>query len=839
MEMRLLLLQLQVSIAVILILALRQGMKKLPKIYSYLLWILIFGRLLCPVALESRIGFMPSAEESARWMGQVLTDGYEEVLFRETERGTQAGSPRRIGMAGSKMVMDSGSEQELAGEAFRADSADLADQKREGEASDNKEGTAWTLAVILVWAAGVLGVLGYNAVALVRVRRKLRGACPLKDVYQIKNVYICRNIRIPFTMGMFHPRIYLPENMEGAELEYVLCHEGVHVRRKDYLVKNLAFLLTALNWFNPFVWTAFHFLESDMEMSCDEKVVKLMGADIKRQYSQSLLNFAVERGRIAVTPLTFGENNVKNRIKNVLSYKNTRKWSLVLGIAVCFVIGVTLFTTRAEGSGAGGDGQGQIPYGNGDAQNGISDRSGADGDQSGNPDAGGSKGGNTGIGSPSGESPDSGSVNGGNSGAGNTDSKGEVYWSGDITVYGQHQTPEEVTVEICQDGIYRADGGERICLYSGYISPELCWCDEGGILYFTVDYDYEEGNGDYLADRVCRVDLMTGESDKETLRIDGEPVSDKDIHIMYVAEGFVIMHMNESADEIMIPLVNTGNTPLTAGHIWKGKAVADLNEDEQDAFGMAVRKQLLDNPGLLVELSNRTLNETFALLDMDGDGRAERITLSKDPNMSSAASNLRIYDAYQLQAGSSRLTGQADYLSNYIWAFSPDGSRIVLALYADKDGVEPETILFSYDDGEIREIGRCQDDVRYFTVENGIIKGSSMFYDTLMPLCLEIHYQINQEGILELIPQEIYDFMSCNGELLVDLPLHDSPNGEEIHVMEPQSVCLMKIDKTFQWIYLEGKEGGAGWFKLDGDMRDHITELDMDANEVFELFYAG
>ena len=805
MEMKLLLLQLQVSMAVILILVLRQGMKRLPKIYSYLLWILVFVRLLCPVALESRIGFMPSAEESARWMGQVLADGYEEELFHEPERGTQAGNPGGTGMAGSKMVMDSGSEQELAGVAFRADTADPADQKR--ETSDNKGGTAWTLALILMWAAGAAGVLGYNAVALVRVRRKLRGACPMKDVrlpiphvFRIRNVYICRNIRIPFTMGMFRPRIYLPENMEGAELEYVLCHEGVHVRRKDYVVKNLAFLLTALNWFNPFVWTAFHFLESDMEMSCDERVVKLMGADIKRNYSQSLLNFAVERGRIAVTPLTFGENNVKNRIKNVLSYKNAKRWSLVLGIAVCFVIGVTLFTTRAEGSGAGGDGQDQVSYGNGDAQNGISDRSGADV---------------------------------------NTDNKGEVYWSGEITVYGQHQTPEEVTVEICRNGIYRTDGGEQKCLYSGYISPEVCWCDKDGILYFTMDYDYEEENGEYLVDRVCRVDLMTGESDKETLRIDREPVSDKDIRTIYVAEGFMIMHINESADEIVIPLVNTGNTPLTAGHMWKGKAVADLNEDEQDAFGTAIRKQLLDNPGLLVELSNRTLNETFVLLDMDGDGRAERITLSKDPNMSSAASNLRIYDAYQLQAGSSRLTGQANYLSNYIWAFSPDGKTIVIALYADRDGVTPESILYSYYDGELKEIGRCEDDVRNFTVENGIIKSFSVFYDTLMPLYLEIHYQINQEGMLELIPQEIYDFMSCNGELLVNLPLHDSPDGEEIHVMEPQSVCLMKIDKTFQWIYLEGKDGDAGWFKLDGDMRNHITELDMDADEVFELFYAG
>lgn len=822
MEMKLLLLQLQVSIAVILILVLRQGMKRLPKIYSYLLWILVFGRLLCPVALESRIGFMPSAEEGARWMGQVLEDGYEEELFHGPEKGMQAGNPGGTGMSGNKMVMDSGSGQEPAGEAFRADTADPADRKR--EASDNKWGTAWTLAVILVWAAGAAGVLGYNALALVRVRRKLRGACPMKDVrqpiprragnteksvfpvigaqdvFQIKNVYICRNIRIPFTMGMFRPRIYLPENMEGAELEYVLCHEGVHVRRKDYVVKNLAFLLTALNWFNPFVWTAFHFLESDMEMSCDEKVVKLMGAGIKRNYSQSLLNFAVERGRIAVTPLTFGENNVKNRIKNVLSYKNAKKWSLVLGIAVCFVTGVTLFTTRTEGSGAGGDTQGQSTYGNGEDQNGISDRSGADV---------------------------------------NTDNKGEVYWSGEIAVYGQHQTPEEVTVEICRNGIYRADGGEQKCLYSGYISPEVSWCDKGGILYFTMDYDYEEGNGEYLVDRVCRVDLMTGESDKETLRIDGEPVSDKDIHIIYVADGLVIMHINESADEIVIPLVNTGNTPLTAGHMWKGKAVADLDEDEQDAFGTTVRRQLLDNPGLLVELSNRTLNETFALLDMDGDGRAERITLSKDPDMSSSASNLRIYDAYQLQIGSSRLTGQADYLSNYIWAFSPDSKIIVIALYADRDGVTPESILYSYYDGKLKEIGRCEDDVRNFTVENGIIKSFSVFYDTLMPLYLEIHYQINQEGMLELIPQEIYDFMSCNGELLVNLPLHDSPGGEEIHVMEPQSVCLMKIDKTFQWIYLEGKDGDAGWFKLDGDKGNHITELDMDADKVFELFYAG
>ncbi len=883
MGVRLLFLQLQISAAVIIILLLRQGMKRLPKIYSYLLWILVFGRLLCPAALESRIGFVPSLEEVSRWAGRTFLG--EEYVSHGSDGDLWLWDSLAEEDVGSKAVMDSAAalgKAELSGKKGTAvpgqNGAVLRTEPEKGpekEEGDVEKGVfrigglrigltggfeerqiLFRALVILLWVTGAAVVLGYDTAALFRVRRRLGGAVGWREAHGTeaapvigrlfsrqgflgrrrnfgqKDIYFCDGINVPFTIGVFRPRIYLPTGVRGEELEYILCHEGVHIRRRDYLVKSMAFLLTALNWFNPFVWAAFHFMENDMEMSCDEKVVKILGTNIKRRYSQSLLNFAAEGGQIAMTPLTFGENNVKGRVKNVLSYKNARKWSVVLGIAILIGMGTLLFTTRAEGAQTqGGDAGGDIsdvnrPQGNGGsgAEEGGSDVNRQQGNS-------GSEVSSGRDGTDENESHVSrdGSGNG-NSGAG---SPAEVYWNKDLTAYEQGQT-SRAAVEMRSDGIYKLEQGQWSCLYSGYISPDVRWCDENGILYFTLDSDYEEKDEAYLVDLVCMLDLGTGAFDGETLLIDGEPVRDTDIDILDVSMGYVILYAREKS--VAVPLVNTGDTALTIGHTWQGKAVAKLEEGERDAYGAAVREELLSSPGLLLELSNRSLKETFALLDLDGDGSAERIVLSADPEKEPG---LFPYDSCRFQVEDSWLDGRMENLSNCIWAFSPDGSRIVLALYSDS-GQDPRTILFSYDEGELREVGNLPQDIRDCTVADGRIRGFTVLYDAIMPLYLQISYRFNQDGLLEPVPQDIYELIVIGeGELLVSLPVHDSPEGTEVHSMEPQPIYFKKIDSSCQWIYLEGENGDGGWFKVDGERRSRIEELSMDSDEVFELYYAG
>ena len=341
MAIQLLILQLQIVIAVIVVLLLRSTvMRKLPKVYSYILWILVFVRILCPVTYETDFGIIPSREKSAEWVQQVLYeqgDTVSDVVHGQQDIGDEPDFNYEEDSTG-KAEYKQGGKGVPTGDPYYG--------MRKEEFAPGSIGriiSAGFLILSVVWVSGTVLVLGCNAFALMQIRRYIR-----KAEFFEKNVYLCGGIASPFTLGLFHPRIYLPKGLNEEERDYIICHEQVHIHRKDYLVKNAAFLLAALYWFNPFVWIAFLFLERDMEMSCDERVILLMGEDIKRGYSQSLLNFAKGKAEGAMTPLTFGENNVKQRVKNVLSYKNAKKWSAIAGIMILAISGVILFTVQSK-----------------------------------------------------------------------------------------------------------------------------------------------------------------------------------------------------------------------------------------------------------------------------------------------------------------------------------------------------------------------------------------------------------------------------------------------------------------------------------------------------------
>lgn len=349
MEIQLFLLQLQIMIAIIVVLLLRGTvMRKLPKVYSYLLWILVFARLLCPVTLETDFSLMPSRDKSTEWIQQTLYEKgstISESVISGSMISGNAVSEAAAGQQDMRSEPEAGYEGDENGRAEAVQGTEVVQTGAllPPESVERSQNIRFIM-LSVVWALGAAGVLGYNIFALMRVRRYIQ-----KAEFFMENVYLCEGIASPFTLGLLRPRIYLPKGLCEEERNYIICHERVHIRRKDYLVKNAAFLLTALYWFNPFVWIAFCFLERDMEMSCDEKVILLMGEGIKRRYSQSLLNFAKGKTGGAMTPLTFGENSVKQRIKNILSYKNAKKWSAIVGIVILAAAGVILFTTQRKG----------------------------------------------------------------------------------------------------------------------------------------------------------------------------------------------------------------------------------------------------------------------------------------------------------------------------------------------------------------------------------------------------------------------------------------------------------------------------------------------------------
>ena len=182
-------------------------------------------------------------------------------------------------------------------------------------------------------------MLVYTAVSCLRVKRSTGTAVLLRD-----NIYRSDNLSSPFVFGIIRPRIYLPVNIDGGDMEHVIAHEKAHIRRKDHLWKPLGFLILAVHWFNPLIWLAYALLCRDIELACDEKVVKELNSRQKADYSQALLTCSVNRRGIAACPLAFGEIGVKGRVKQVLSYKKPTFWLIAAAVIVCVIFAVCFLT---------------------------------------------------------------------------------------------------------------------------------------------------------------------------------------------------------------------------------------------------------------------------------------------------------------------------------------------------------------------------------------------------------------------------------------------------------------------------------------------------------------
>lgn len=191
----------------------------------------------------------------------------------------------------------------------------------------------------VIWIIGIVGMLLYTLISYLRIHSKVREAVPLKE-----NVWICDRISTPFILGIFRPRIYLPSAMHTADTDFVVSHEKAHLKRKDHIWKPLGFLLLAVYWFNPLLWAAYSLLCKDIELACDEKVLRELGTEMKKPYSNALINCSVPRKMISACPLAFGETDVKERVKGVLGYKKPAFWVIIAAVLTCIVTAVCLLT---------------------------------------------------------------------------------------------------------------------------------------------------------------------------------------------------------------------------------------------------------------------------------------------------------------------------------------------------------------------------------------------------------------------------------------------------------------------------------------------------------------
>lgn len=282
------------SLVILPVLLVRLLLKRFPKIFSYALWSVVLFRLLCPLSLSAPVSFLNMLKPETR----VAAPGTTVISF-------------------------------LPGDV-PAFSEDPSDQEVPVRPSQENKPVDRASLVPALWLSGV-AVLGLSGLGqYLRLRKKLVEAVPLE-----RGIYWTDQIDTPFVLGIFRPRIYLPSNLPAQELPYILAHERHHIRRCDHIWKLLAYCALCIHWFDPLVWVAFVLAGKDMEMSCDEAVIRQLGPQIRGDYSASLLRLATGKKRIAVTPLAFGQGDTKGRVLNMAKWKKPKVWVSLLCFLVC------------------------------------------------------------------------------------------------------------------------------------------------------------------------------------------------------------------------------------------------------------------------------------------------------------------------------------------------------------------------------------------------------------------------------------------------------------------------------------------------------------------------
>lgn len=286
---------------------LRALLKRSPKWIHCLLWGLVAVRLVCPLSFESSFSLAPRAD------------------FVEAKLGVQSKDGRYMNSA-----TDAG--KALNDDLDNAQNKNLANKGNADRQGDWKK-ISWT------WFTGVVLLLGYAAISYLRFRKKVQASVRLRD-----GIYVCDNIRTPFILGVIRPGIYLPSDMDEVQTDNVIAHERAHLSRLDQVWKPLGYCLLAVYWFNPLCWLAYVLFCRDMELACDEKVIRDMDTEDKKVYSRVLLSFSDPSHRIAAGPLAFGEIGVKKRIQSVLNYRKPAFWMVGLAILALVVTSLCFLT---------------------------------------------------------------------------------------------------------------------------------------------------------------------------------------------------------------------------------------------------------------------------------------------------------------------------------------------------------------------------------------------------------------------------------------------------------------------------------------------------------------
>lgn len=275
------------SILIVAVVVLRIILKKAPKVVRYILWAMVGLRLLVPITVESPFSVMPSHKEVS-----AVSTGVSQAM--NTTAVEVAQTTHSIG------VFD---------------------------------------ILSYVWIFGAVIMLLYMLISFVRVRLMVRESVLYKD-----NVYLCDHVSSPFVLGILSPKIYLNSSISKKDSKLIIAHERTHIKHLDNLWKPLGFVLLSVYWFNPLCWLSYFLFVKDIELFCDESVVKTLSKNGKKNYSFALLSCSASKNMVTACPLAFAENSVKTRVKNILSYKKPALYVVVISVVLC-VITMLMFMT--------------------------------------------------------------------------------------------------------------------------------------------------------------------------------------------------------------------------------------------------------------------------------------------------------------------------------------------------------------------------------------------------------------------------------------------------------------------------------------------------------------
>ena len=1018
------------SYCVLLVILARFLLKKAPKWCSYLLWGIVFVRLCCPVLPETGISLIPerllavgTQTRPAQVADMQLTDGRDNSGLAGDVAGSMEAAAGQNGSGGNVVgggtvdttvgVPNSGynyNAEHLQHDNVNASvgmtgnsagSVDVVDGQNPDSTVDTgiSSRPLWLRGLALLWLLGMAGFLAFHVFSYLRMRHRIRRLD--SGVRQVEPG-ICEidGGHLSFVMGLVHPVIYLSSGLDSESRKVVLCHERVHLQRRDYLWKPAALVICCVHWFNPLVWLAFYLMNMDCEMSCDEKVVKLLGEESKKIYSYTLLEEASGgewkryRGGSICALLSFGEDHVKNRIRHVLDYRKPPFWMLVGAVAVLVILVVCLCSNPGGGTDAvnadndtetGADAteatdmtgtsdeiaEGDLTAGEVDyeaaktewltvfeqgihsreefgvlfdvtvldethsfaGQDGIQylDYNGVaarklhrqilDGDTVAHEtykdpvkaaeallNLQGGSGEMTELLYEAGRQylffqkdstrPGEGSVANvhyifaDGSGIdipmvfaeessqiwmlslGDIDSKGR-HSTGPLdgenqarVVYAEYGPRDEdwatvaelskkwvyvkvspgsfadvaATYQVSSYGIYAATGDDAglNCMVPGYIAPgcaaegrstvyqnignyytsdsyrqEMAYLKQQDSvrLYYFAASDYQDGDLDIWIDTIREYDTsgQTGENGVTDWKLPSE-AQDFSADMLTAEDGYWILSQSSGTAQMKLPL-------LSSQPVWNGKVAADLTTEEADAYAAAQRRDIMTNVGVVFDLSERAEQETYALLDLDGDGTAEKLLLRS--RMAQAVNEVdhSPLDQYIFAVNTMRgETRTAQNLGNSIYAFTPDGRQILLALMRRDEFGQCESFLFSYENGELQEVGSFAQDIREIWVENGQIITNQPYDYTLQKENLRIVYRIGSDGRLAEIPADRYDLpeQSTLHWLNKDLEVCRTPDAgsERFTINADHGVYFLYLDAGRQWLCVETENGVTGWLKL-------------------------